>query len=1177
MTSQFVHLHNHTDYSMLDGAARIDELMAAAKAQGMPALAITDHGNMFGAYDFYTAAKKAEIKPIIGLEAYLTPGTPRQVRKRVQFGDGSGDDVAAKGAYTHMTIWSANKTGMHNLFKLSSRSSLEGYFYKPRADRELLNEYHEGLIATSGCPSGEVQTYLRQDMFDKAVESAAEFQSIFGKDNFYVELMDHGLDIERRVRSDLLRVAKKINAPLVATNDLHYVHESDARHQDILLCVSSGSTVDSPNRFKFDGSGYYLRTADQMRTLFSNLPDACDNTLAIAEKCDTHFDEGSGTFMPIFPVPEGETEESWFKHDAEEGLIRRYGNPLPAQVRERADYEISVILAKGYPGYYLVVADYIMWAKRNGIRVGPGRGSGAGSIIAYAMGITDLDPLRYGLLFERFLNPERPSLPDFDVDFDERRREEVLNYVSAKYGKDHVAQIVTFSTIKTKQAIKDSARVLNLPYSLGDKITKTMPPAIMGKDVPLREIFNPEHARYQECEEFRALYKNEADVKKVVDTATGIEGLKRQWGVHACGVIMGSVPLQDVIPIMKRESDGATITQFDYPSAEALGLVKMDFLGLRNLTVIDDALANIKRNRNIDLDIAAIPLDDPTTFELLQRGDTLGVFQLDGGPMRALLRSMQPDKFEDISAVSALYRPGPMGADSHNKYARRKTKREPIVPIHPELAEPLADILDETYGLIVYQEQVMAIAQRLAGYTLGAADLLRRVMGKKKKKELDAQYDVFRQGMLDRGYSHEAFQTVWDILVPFSDYAFNKSHSAAYGLVSYQTAYLKANYPTEFMAALLQSVKDDKTKSAQYLAECRRMGIQVLSPDVNDSEVAFSAVGADIRFGLEAVRNVGSSVAEAIVEARKSKGRAHDFYEFIENIPSSACNKRLMESLIKAGAFDSLGHSRRALNAIYADVVDEVSEQKHRQEFGQDSLFSLVTTSSPTGSNSSLVSALNEAEDWPKRTKLGFERAMLGLYVSDHPLNGLEDFLRKNSSISIAQLLEEGASLSGMQTICGLVTTVNSRQSAKGDLWASIEVQDLDASVTVSIFPSTYQELTFTLTPDSIVAIKGFPKAQEQQVEFTARFITALEETAAVEQPLYLSVKASRCTPETVSRLKQVLSTYPGNNPVFLELVTSQSATRMRLGDQFKVSGSLSLIADLKAILGPACILNTAS
>ena len=1171
MTRGFVHLHNHTDFSMLDGAARVDDLINAASQQGMPALGITDHGNMFGAYEFYKAAQKYQVKPIIGLEAYLTPGTPRWERKRVQFGDGTGDDVAAKGAYTHMTLWSQTREGMHNLFRLASRSSLEGYFYKPRADRELLHEYHDGLIATTGCPSGEVQTYLRLGLFDEAVASAAEFQSIFGKQNFYVELMDHGLSIETRVRGDLLRLAKKIGAPLVATNDLHYVHAEDAKSQDILLCVSSGSRLNSPDRFKFDGTGYYLRPADEMRTLFSNLPEACDATLEIAERCQTGFDEGNGTFMPIFEVPDGQTEKSWFRHEAEDGLRRRYGDPLPTEVRERADYEMNVILAKGYPGYYLVVADYIGWAKRNRIRVGPGRGSGAGSIIAYAMGITDLDPLAYGLLFERFLNPERPSLPDFDIDFDERRRGEVLDYVTEKYGKDHVAQIVTFGTIKAKQAVKDSARVLDKPFSVGERITKAMPPAVMGKDVPLKELFNAEHDRYAEGGEFRELYNSDPEVREVVDTAQGIEGLKRQWGVHACGVIMGSVPLTDVIPVMKREQDGAIITQFDYPSAEALGLVKMDFLGLRNLTVIDDALHNIKRNRAIEVVLEDLPLDDTATFELLQRGDTLGVFQLDGGPMRALLRSMRPDKFEDISAVSALYRPGPMGADSHNKYARRKTGREPITPIHPELAEPLAEILDETYGLIVYQEQVMAIATKLAGYTLGAADVLRRVMGKKKKKDLDAQFDVFKAGMLERGYSAEAFQTIWDILVPFSDYAFNKSHSAAYGMVSYQTAWLKANYPTEYMAALLQSVKDEKDKSAVYLAECRRMGIKVLPPDVNESDAMFTAVGSDIRFGLGAIRNVGANVVQAIVAARDEHGPVRDFYEFLDKVPLVVCNKRVIESLIKAGAFDSLQHPRRGLMEIYENAVDQVVEIKRNEEHGQDSL--LGGFGLEPGQAAGNHEPIPEVDDWDKRTRLAFEREMLGLYVSDHPLNGLEHVLSAERTTTIAGLSERGEGAGGStQLICGLITQVQRRQTKQGNIWASVVVEDLDAAINVSVFPKVYEQVANELLPDSVVRVKGRVNVRDEVVELHADTVTSLDVSSNDARPVVIQLKAARCTPGVVERLRTVLSAHPGGTEVRLKLLSAERTTTFQLADELRVQPSQPLIADLKALLGPSCL-----
>ncbi len=588
--------------------------------------------------------------------------------------------MSGGGAFTHLTLWSENTAGMHNLFRLSSLASLEGYFYKPRMDRELLQTYSKGLLATTGCPSGEVQTYLRLGKYDEAIASAAEFRDIFGAGNYYVELMDHGLSIQSRVRDDLLKIARELHLPLVATNDLHYAAAADADAHEVLLCVQTGATMADANRFKLEGGQYYLKSPAEMRKLFAELPEACDNTLAIAERCDVSFTEGNGTFMPRYPCPPGETEESWFLREVERGLQNRYPGGISDAVRARADFECGIIASMGFCGYFLVVADFIQWAKDNGIRVGPGRGSGAGSIAAYAMRITDLDPLVHGLLFERFLNPERISMPDFDIDFDERRRGEVIRYVTEKYGDDRVSQIVTYGTIKAKQAVKDASRVLGYPFGMGEKLTKAMPAPVMGKDVPLAKIFDPSDRRYGEGGEFRALYESDADVRTVVDTAKGLEGLKRQWGVHAAGVIMSSEPLIDIIPIMRREQDGAIITQFDYPTCESLGLIKMDFLGLRNLTVLDDAVQNIKLNRGFDLVLEDLALDDPATYQLLARGDTLGVFQLDGAPMRSLLRSMRPDAFSDISAVLALYRPGPMGADSHNKYARRKTGREPVEP-----------------------------------------------------------------------------------------------------------------------------------------------------------------------------------------------------------------------------------------------------------------------------------------------------------------------------------------------------------------------------------------------------------------------------------------------------------------------------------------------------------------
>ncbi len=1170
MAENFAHLHCHTDFSMLDGAARINELFAAAQAQGMPALGITDHGNMFGAYEFYAASKKFDVKPVIGLEAYLTPRTHRSERKRVQFGDGTGDDVASKGAYTHMTLWAQNTAGMHNLFKLSTRSSLEGFFYKPRADRELLQDYGSGLIGTSGCPSGEIQTFLRLGQYENARQAAGEFVDIFGQGNFYIELMDHGLEIERRVRKDLLRLAKDLSLPLVATNDLHYVHADDADAQDTLLCVSSGSRKAQENRFRFDGQGYYLKSAAEMRSLFAELPEACDNTLEIADRVEIDFTESLGAYMPRFDCPDGYDEESWFIAEVERGLRERYPRGITDEIRERANFEIKTITSMKYSGYFLVVADFINWAKKEGIRVGPGRGSGAGSICAYAMRITDLDPLEHGLLFERFLNPERVSLPDFDIDFDDRRRSEVIRYVSDKYGSDKVAQIVTYNTIKAKAAVKDAARVLDMDYSLGERISKAVPPDVQGEGVTLSEIFDKSHERYSEGVEFRELYDREAEVRTVVDTARGIEGLKRQWGVHAAGVIMSAETLMDVIPLMKREADGAIITQFDYHSCESLGLIKMDFLGLRNLTVVDDAVQNIKRNRGVDIDLDSLSLDDPKTYELLAAGDTLGVFQLDGAAMRQLLRSMKPDCFADISAVGALYRPGPMGADSHNKYARRKTGRESVQPLHPELAEALEPILSETYGLIVYQEQVMAIAQQLAGYSLGGADVLRRVMGKKKTKELEAQFEVFSAGMTERGFSENATKTLWDVLLPFSKYAFNKAHSAAYGVVSYWTAYLKANYPTEYMAALLQSVRDDKDKSALYLAECRHLGIRVLPPDVNSSELAFTAVGDDIRFGLGAVRNVGDKAVTAWVAEREKVGPAKSFSDFLDKAPLPICNRRLIESLIKAGAFDELGHTRQGLMAVFEEAVDGVIDLKRNAANGQDDLFAM---DGGTESTQLFRVEVPQVAEWERRVKLAFEREMLGLYVSDHPLNGLEHVIKANGQHSVTELSEPDG-YRGRTSVCGLITSVQRKINKSGKIYAVVTLEDLVNSLEVLVFTQTYDQVADFLQPDTLVTIIGDVDASEDRVRMRAREVRQTSANAPGDDnvTVSLSLPAARCTQNVISSLKNVLTAHPGRSEVHLRVSNEDRVTVFNLGDAYRVHAESGLFADLKVLLGAAAV-----
>jgi DNA polymerase-3 subunit alpha len=1160
---------------MLDGAARISPLVQAAAEQGMPAIAVTDHGNMFGAYEFWQKATSAGVKPIIGTEAYITPGTARGDKSRIRWGTSiqSSDDVGGSGAYTHMTLLAENNEGMHNLFRLSSLASMEGFYFKPRMDRELLSRYSKGVIATTGCVGGEVQTRLRLGQYDEARKAAAEFQDIFGKGNFFAEVMDHGIDIERRTMNDLLRLAKELGIPLVASNDLHYTSAGDAGAHAALLCVQSASTLDDPNRFKFESNEFYLKTPAEMRHLFRDHPEACDNTLLIAERVDVSFEHRN--LMPRFPVPEGETEASVFEKAVADGMLRRFDGAPSAEHLARAKYEVDVIKQMGFPGYFLVVADFISWAKSQGIRVGPGRGSAAGSMASYAMGITELDPLAHGLLFERFLNPDRISMPDVDVDFDDRRRPEVIRYVTEKYGDDRVAQIVTYGTIKAKQALKDSARVLGMPYAIGEKLTKVMPPPIMGKDVSLGELMDKDSPRYKEGNDFRAVIETDPDAAKVFETAVGIENLKRQWGVHAAGVILSAEPLLDVLPIMKREDDGAIITQFDQPPLESLGLIKMDFLGLRNLTIIEDALKMIQKNTGSALVIEDLDLDaDQKTYDLLARGDTLGVFQLDGGPMRSLLRQLKPTNFEDISAVIALYRPGPMGMESHTKYALRKNGLQTIDAIHPELEEPLRDILAVTYGVIVYQEQVMAAAQKVAGFTLGQADILRKAMGKKDKKVLDKLREGFAAGMTANGFSTQAIDVLWETLMPFADYAFNKAHSAGYGVLSYWTAYLKANFPAEYMAALLTSVGDSKDKLGLYLAECRRMGITVLAPDVNESFVDFTAVKSengpgDVRFGLGAVRNVGYNVVEGIRVARETKGRFESFYDFLAKVPTPVANKRTVESLIKAGAFDSLGSTRRALLEIHEDAVEAAVRRKRQEEDdernGQVELFDFGEDQEPM--------SVPHRPEWDKKAKLAFEREMLGLYVSDHPLAGLETVLAKHRSVTITELLSGDAARDGETvTIAGLFTSVQHRTARQsGNQYGMVTVEDFGAEITVMFMGKTYQEFSSALLSDSIAVVKGRVSVRDDGMNLHAvsMFVPDIGQSLG-SGPLVISVPEFRATMETVSALNDVLIRHAGDSEVRLKLVKGEIARTFEV--PYPVTVSADLYGELKSLLGPSCL-----
>ena len=1196
-TDNFVHLHVHTDYSMLDGAAKVGELLDKAVELKMPALAITDHGNNFGAFDFWEQATKKGIKPIIGIEAYLAPGS-RFEKSKVQWADGGDDDIS-KGSYTHLTMLSTDNESMFNLFKLSSYAWLEGYYFQPRMDRELLSRYAKGIVATSGCASGEVQTRLRLGQYEKALETAAEFRDIFGKENYFIEIMDHGAGIEKRTFTDLIRLSKDLGIPLVATNDLHYTEPGHAEAQEALLCIQTGTKLSDDRRFKFDGSGYYLKSAKAMRELFRDFPEACDNTLLIAERADIKFEKRN--LMPKFDVPEGHTEASWFEAEVARGMKERFAENIAKEYAERAEFEVQVIKNMNFPGYFLVVADFIAWARAQGIRVGPGRGSAAGSIVAYALGITALDPIKYGLLFERFLNPARISLPDIDVDFDDRRRGEVIRYVTQKYGDDRVAQIITYGTIKAKQSLKDAARVLGMDYAVGEKLTKAMPAMVLGKDMTLSEMvvdpnrqvvvetvddgddefdeeaveFEPvvattptdSKSRYKEAAEFRKILEEDPEARQAFELARGLEGLKRQTSVHAAGVIMSAEPLLDIIPVIRREDDGAIITAFAQHPCEELGLVKMDFLGLRNLTVLDKALENAKSNRGVEVVLEDLDLDgDPHTYEMISRGDTLGVFQLDSGQMRSLLRILKPSKFEHISAAIALYRPGPMGMGSHTSYAHRKNGEEQSIPIHPALMEPLSTILDPTYGLIVYQEQVMAVAQRVANFSLAKADELRRAMGKKKKEELDAQLADFTAGMKANGFPEDAIEKLWSTLLPFADYAFNKAHSAAYGVLSYWTAYMKANFPQEYMAALLTSVRSSRDKLGVYLSEARRTGIRVLPPDVNDSIADFQAVGEDIRFGLEAIRNVGLGVVEEIIATRNQKGRFTSFQDFIAKVPASVCSRKVVESLIKAGAFDTFGVSRRALFEVHEELIEAEVRNKKAEASGEMDLFGDFEE------EHTAVKIANLPE-WPQRQLLTLEREMLGLYISDHPLRGAESRIRTAATETIASFNSRARfEDSEAVTLAGLITAVEVKTArSTGNIYANVTLEDLDSETTMMIFSKTYQQFEEILKVDSIVAIRGRMRPRDDGFSLNVNEVVVLEkETSILKGPLNLVLPEQLTTRSNIELLDKLLAKYPGQSEVVLLLRSEKGLQEYKI--RHRVYVSEALISEIKQHFGTSVL-----
>ncbi|HEX6221494.1 MAG TPA: DNA polymerase III subunit alpha [Acidimicrobiia bacterium] len=1164
----FAHLHLHTEYSLLDGAARIKDVVAEAAVLGQPAIGITDHGNLYGVVDFVKAARQHDIKPVIGIEAYFTDGSrfdrpPSDQNKRY-----------------HMILLAENDVGYRNLLQLSSKSFMEGYYYKPRMDFDLLERHSEGIIATSGCLGGLVPQLLGPDAmseegnkgtprdFDAAVAAAGRFQDIFGKDSFFIEVQDHGLAAQTRIMADLIEISRIVGAPLLATNDAHYTKRTEHDAHDALLCIQTGSLRNEPGRLRFEGSEHYLKTAEEMRRLFpaERFPGAVDNTLAIAERASVDLEFGK-LLLPHFPVPEGETEVTYLRQLVEAGTRERYGSDPGAEVCERVEHELKIIEEMGFPAYFLIVWDLIRHARENGIRVGPGRGSAAGSIVSYALRITDIDPIKYGLIFERFLNPGRRSMPDIDMDFDERHRGEMIRYAAEKYGHDRVAQIITFATIKGKQAIRDSARVLGHPYSLGDRVAKAMPPSILGKDPTLDQVLNPPEQGapsevrdwYANAQGLREMYEADPAVREVVDVARGLEGLRRQDSIHAAAVVIAPEPLINIVPVQRKGEDAETVTQFEMYGVQDLGLLKMDFLGLRNLSIMERCLELLEESRGERIDIDNIPLDDAKTFELLQSGNTIGVFQMEGNAMRALIRSLQPDSFEDVIALVALFRPGPMGANMHNLYADRKNGRAPVEELHPAVTEKLAD----TYQIMVYQEQVMMVAQELAGYSMADADNLRRAMGKKIKSVMAAEEEKFVAGCVSQGHSEQTGREMFNLIGHFAGYGFNRSHAAGYGLVAYQTAYLKAHYPAEYLASLLTATKRDKDRTAIYLNECRQMGIEVLVPDVNESETDFTVHDGRIRFGLSAVRNVGEGVVDKIVEARRD-GPFDSFMDFVDRVDLSALNKRTVESLIKAGAFDALGHTRKGLTLMHELVLDATVERRRNEEMGQYSLFAGDTEVESTQDFEI------PTEEWSQKIKLAFEKEMLGLYVSDHPLLSVGASLAASTTTTIAEL-DELTDRSSV-TVGGIVGAITRRWTKNGDPMLFFQLEDLEGSVEVIVFPKTVHDYGPLVVEDAVLVVSGHLDHRGDDVKVVSREIKELH--VRDDSAVRLGVPAQRLTPEVVANLKTILRNHPGSATVFLNLSDHGDTKVLRLGDDHKVEPRSALFAELKELLGPKAILN---
>ncbi len=1163
MTKSFVHLHAHTEYSMLDGAAKIVDYLKKVKELNQPAAAITDHGNLYGAMEFVQKANDLGIKPIIGYEAYITPGSrfdrpDRENNKRY-----------------HLTLLAENNIGYQNLVELVSKAYTEGYYYKPRIDYELLDQHHDGLIALSGCLGGELAQHLAPDgsveegntsnerSFEKALDIAKKYQSIFGQENYFIEIHNHGIKQQLDILDDLVEIAELIDAPLVAANDSHYVEENGAEAHDALLCVQTNRTLDDESRFRFDGSGYYVKSAEEMRKLFpeDKYPGACDNTLAIADRVNYEFNFDN-SYLPDFPIEDKNVSpEELLKIKVYEGGERKYGT-LTSEIIERIDYELDVINSMGFASYFLIVGDLIEFSKKRNIRTGAGRGSAAGSIVSYCLGITGIEPLEYGLIFERFLNKGRKSLPDIDMDFDERYRNDVIQYAIEKYGQDRVAHIVTFATIKAKQAIRDAARVLGLPFSSGDRVAKLMPPMILGNTATISECLSLDEENtsgyskefYSASEELRKQYKNDEEAKQIIDIALGLEGLRRQDGIHAAAIVISPDTITKFLPIQQKGSNAEIVTQYEMHTVEQLGLLKMDFLGLRNLSIVDRTLELIGSE---SLDIDNLTLDDEKTFKLFAEGKMTGVFQLESRVAQSTSRSLKPKRFEDIVALVALIRPGPLGAGMHNEFADRANNRKEIEYLHNDLES----ILNETYGVILYQEQVMQIAEKIAGFNLQEADNLRVAMGKKIPKVMEEQRKKFTDGAVSNNYSEQFAIELFDQIAYFAGYGFNKSHSVPYALLAYQTAYLKANYPAEYIAACLTAVKRDKDRTAIFLSEARDMGVKVSTPDINLSSSDFTVNDNEILFGLSAVRNVGDITADKIVLERESNGDFESIEDFLSRIDSRSLNKRGVEALIQGGGLDKFGHTRKGMFDSAIELIENAKELKANKENNQGSLFEIED------SNSTTISIKNT--EWDKKELLEREREMLGFFVSEDPLEGYGEVLKSESTHSIIELqsLEDEEEIN--VTISGLISNVQKRVSRRGNPWIQFDIQDLTGSSGVLLFNKLVDKYNASIDGEIYLKVSGtYVGGSENTIR--ARDIEVIEPSKMIENldisPLRISVDEEKLDKKNLVLLKELLEKFPGLSSVELE-VNSKSGSKLLELKEIKVKKTNQLKNEISTLL----------